>query len=140
MSQLCRVASLGVLLVSLPIALAFAEETEAVEGAEMPEVFGEYKCSMCHSVAGAGVVATTKLEKMKGPDLGGYTTEDRGALFEFLTRAVEVDGDKHNKEFKGTREELDEILDWLAEQEPENSGSEDPASEDPAPGNPESGD
>ena len=48
--------------------------------------FEEHKCNQCHGIASLEIVATTKLEKAKGPDLGGYSTEDVEALLEFLRR------------------------------------------------------
>jgi len=103
-------------LVGFCLPPAVAAEDAPGQGEVLP-LFADSKCALCHSVASLGIAATTKLEKVKGPDLGGFVTETPEALYEFLTKAVEIDGEKHKKEFKGTLDELNEILLWLAAQE-----------------------
>jgi hypothetical protein len=90
--------------------------TPAMAAASGADLFAEYKCAMCHSVAGADIQATVKSEKMKGPDLGGYKNADSAELLSFVTQATDRDGAKHKKKFPGGQEELDSILAWLGEQ------------------------
>ena len=72
-----------------------------------------HKCQMCHGVPAAGIEAKMKSEKMKGPDLGGKSEIDFEKLAAYLRKEAELDGEEHNKEFKGTDEELQAIVDWL---------------------------
>ena len=78
-------------------------------------LFGEkYKCNVCHDVKSAKIEATTKSEKMKGPDLSGYSLDTEFAeLAAFVRKEADLDGESHKKPFKGTDEELQTILDWL---------------------------
>jgi cytochrome c2 len=75
------------------------------------------KCNLCHAVSSAGIAATTDSEKMKGPDLKGVVAE-KGVdeQRKFVLRETQRDGKQHKKEYKGTREDLDVILNWLATQ------------------------
>ena len=72
-----------------------------------------HKCNMCHAVPAAGIEAKTKSESMKGADLGGQVDVELATLAAFLRKETERDGKEHKKEFKGTDEELQSILDWL---------------------------
>jgi len=89
------------------------------EGEDVPvgrAVFLEAKCNVCHAVPAAGIEAKTTSEKMRGPILGGALLDD--VTFEdvaaYLRKLAERGGAKHKKEFKGSDEELQSILDWLA--------------------------
>jgi nitrate/TMAO reductase-like tetraheme cytochrome c subunit len=75
------------------------------------------KCNLCHSVSSAEIVATSKSEKMKGPDLKGVVEKigmEHAKLW--VTKQVEKDKKRHSKEYKGTPEDLDLILAWLKTQ------------------------
>ena len=72
-----------------------------------------HKCNMCHSVPAAEIAAKTKSEKMKGPELGGKIEGDFETIAAYVRKAGELDGKNHKKEFKGTDEELQTIIDWL---------------------------
>lgn len=72
-----------------------------------------HKCSMCHTVPAAEIEATTKSDKMKGPELGGTIDVDFAEIASFVRREADLDGKKHTKPFKGTDEELQAIVDWL---------------------------
>jgi hypothetical protein len=95
--------------------LAFTGGLPAVAGeASGAELFAEHKCGMCHSVASEGIEATAKIEKMKGPDLGGYSSErETKQLLDYLTQAITLDENKHKKKFSGSAEDLEVILAWL---------------------------
>jgi cytochrome c2 len=81
------------------------------------EIFLAQKCNMCHSVSSAGIEATTKSEKMKGPDLTGIMEgKETDAVAKFITKETDKEGKKHPKEFKGTAEELNALIAWLIAQ------------------------
>lgn len=74
----------------------------------------KYKCIECHDLKSAKIEATTKSEKEKGPDLSGYSSDNEIAeLAAFVRKEADLDGKAHKKEFKGTDEELQAIVDWL---------------------------
>ena len=76
----------------------------------------EHKCNVCHSVEAAGVEARS--EKTFSGDLSGFAPEDAVALARFLRKEEARDGEDHKKTFKGSDEELQAILVWLATFEP----------------------
>ena len=108
----CRLGiAVAVGLVAL-VGTAFADEPAAGQSA-----FLANKCNLCHSVSPAGIVATTKSEKMKGPDLKGVVAKiGIDEAKKWVTKQVEKDGKKHAKEYKGTPADLDLILTWLETQ------------------------
>ena len=56
----------------------------------------------------------TKSEKVAGPDLTTATAKhDKAFLEKYLTKQETLDGKKHGKEWKGTPQELDAVIDWL---------------------------
>jgi len=83
-------------------------------------VFNQEQCVLCHSVSSAGVVAKTKSEKLKGPDLTGvgerYEAEWIG---KYVKKEADKNGKSHTKPFKGSDEELQALVDWLLEQKAE---------------------
>jgi len=78
--------------------------------------FVELKCSLCHSIDSQGIERKSKSEKTKGPDLSTIgATHDAAWLGKFLRKEVaNADGKKHDKDFKGTPEQLQQIADFLA--------------------------
>ena len=99
-----------VLLTSMLAAPAGAADGKAV--------FQAQKCDTCHSVSTAGITATTKSEKMKGPDLVGVVqAHDRAFVADVVHKKVNTpNGKKHAKEWKGTEEELQALIDFLEAQ------------------------
>ena len=79
------------------------------------QVFLNQKCNTCHSVSSAGIEATIKVEKVKGPDLTGVAS-DKAKLKDYVLQKSEMNGKKHSKKFGGTDEEVNALLDWLAAQ------------------------
>lgn len=78
------------------------------------QVFLDQKCNMCHSVEAENIEATTKAEKMKGPDLSTVTSEHEDELLaDYLRRKAELNGKKHAKPFTKSDEELGALLGWL---------------------------
>lgn len=74
-------------------------------------------CDSCHSVPAAGIVATTKVEKLKGPELVTDPLPPLAELGPYLRLEATREGKKHKKAFKGTDEELKTLIDWLATQQ-----------------------
>ena len=100
-------ASVAVLLMAVGAA---AEEGGAADG---KTAFESLKCTMCHSVSTAGVEA--KSEKMFKGDLVDLE-HDAAWMVQYMKQEIDVDGEPHKKEFKGSDEELQAIVDWLLEQ------------------------
>jgi mono/diheme cytochrome c family protein len=80
------------------------------------EIFLAQKCNVCHSVSTAAVEATTKSEKMKGPDLVDLERE-ASWIESYLQGEEALEGEKHKKKFSGSAEELAALVDWLLEQD-----------------------
>ena len=108
--------------VGLLIAVAVSVTAAAVAEESAPagkQAFMELKCNLCHSVPAAGIESKTKSEKIKGPDLlaGEW---DKELLAKFIKKEAKApDGSEHKKEFKGSDEELQALVDWLLEQKAE---------------------
>jgi mono/diheme cytochrome c family protein len=77
------------------------------------QAFEDQKCHLCHGVAAVNIEAKTKSAKLKGPDLSGYS-KDAAWTSDYLYKKVDLDGKKHPNSFKGSEEELQLILEWLA--------------------------
>lgn len=90
----------------------------SASAADGKELFVAQKCNLCHSIAAAGITATTKSEKMKGPALDGVVAE-KGVewTLKFLHKEVELEGKKHGKDIsKLSDADLKTLVDWLATQ------------------------
>lgn len=77
-------------------------------------IFEGEKCNLCHSVPSAGIEATSKSDKMKGPAL--LVPDDKLTaewLTKYIKKEVDHEGKTHKKDFKGTDEELKTLVDWL---------------------------
>ena len=102
------------------LAIAFLCAPLAAEEAttEGQELFMASKCNLCHAVSTVEIEAKTTSDKMLGPDLVNLEQrhEDFAWLAQYVKQDAEMEGVKHKKGFKGTDEELQAILEWLAEQ------------------------
>ena len=78
--------------------------------------FADLKCSICHSIESQGIERKSKSEKTKGPDLSTIgATRDAAWIAKFLRKEVVNEHDKkHEKDFKGTPEQLEQIAQFLA--------------------------
>lgn len=98
-------------------ALALASASSAHAALDGKAIFMAQKCNLCHGVSAAGITQTS--DKVKAPDLSGKVkAADAPKLIKFL-RKLEPGGEKnkkHPKEFKGTDEEIQAVLDWLVTQ------------------------
>ncbi len=107
------------LTLTLTLALAAAASPALPAGAALDgkAIFLAQKCNLCHGVSAAGVTPTS--QKVKAPDLTGMVkAADAPKLIKYL-RKLELGGEKnkkHVKEFKGTDEEIQAVLDWLVAQ------------------------
>lgn len=98
-----------------PTGAAAAEAPKVLDG---KQIFLAQKCNVCHTVSSAGVQATTKSAKMKGPDLTGVAPKrDARLLNDYLRKKAEINGKKHSKEFTDGDEEIGALIAWLQKQE-----------------------
>jgi mono/diheme cytochrome c family protein len=112
LATLIALPLLAVLAVSLP--QAAEAQAKTLDG---KQVFLAQKCNICHSVSSAGITATMKSEKMKGPDLTNLAAkQDAKVLNDFLRKKAPINGKKHSKEFTGSDEELGAMIAWLQAQ------------------------
>ncbi len=91
----------------------------AAQGAKLDgkQIFLAQKCNLCHGVSSAAIEATTKSDKMKGPDLtGSAAKQDVKTLSAYLRKTAEINKKKHVKAFTGTDEELAALIAWLQKQ------------------------
>ena len=93
---------------------AAAQAAKVLDG---KQIFLAQKCNLCHSVPPAGITATTKSDKMKGPDLVGESKRDAKLLNGYLRKTADLNGKKHVKQFTGSDEELGALIAWLQKQE-----------------------
>jgi mono/diheme cytochrome c family protein len=114
------------LILAVPLAVAGflsappAAAAPAADGGGAPDgkaVFVAQKCNTCHAVSTAGIEATTKSDKMKGPDLVGLAADhDAAALAAYLKKETKIDDKAHRTAFKGSDAELDALVAWLLKQ------------------------
>jgi mono/diheme cytochrome c family protein len=91
---------------------AAAQAAKTLDG---KQIFLAQKCNMCHSVSTADITATTKSEKMKGPDLVNVKT-DAKVLADYLRKKADLNKKKHTKAFTGSDEELGALIAWIQKQ------------------------
>ncbi len=107
-----------VLSTFVPAAATPATSQPAPSQVEVPAgqmAFEAQKCNLCHAVSNHGIERRTKSEKMQARDLAGLGEDfDRTSVEKYLRQEESLEGEKHKKPFKGTDEELQAILDWLA--------------------------
>ena len=113
MRHIGRSLAISTLVVALAGWMAATAAEEAAEPAGKA-AFLLHKCNLCHAVPAAAVEAKTKSEKMRASDLGGPIETDFETLAAFLRKEAPLDGEEHKQAFKGTDEELQTIVDWLA--------------------------
>ncbi len=83
--------------------------------ADGKQIFLDQKCNTCHSVSSAGIEATIKVEKMRGPDLAGAVS-DKAKVKDYVLQKSEMNGKKHPKKVGGTDADVSALVDWLAAQ------------------------
>lgn len=115
MKRMIPVAGLltaAALIFALVTVSSFAEEGAA------KQMFLDQKCNMCHSVSTMDIEATTKSERMKGPDLVNLDYETEWVVM-YLKKEADKDGKKHMKPVKGSDEEIEALAMWILEQKAE---------------------
>lgn len=94
---------------------AAAQSPKILDGKQL---FLAQRCNLCHTVSSADIQATTKSEKMKGPDLTGLASKlDAKLIGDYLRKKIEINGKKHGKAFTGSDEEIGALIAWLQKQE-----------------------
>lgn len=92
---------------------ALAASYDSLDG---QKVFLAQKCNLCHGVEAADIAATTKSDKVKGPDLSEVAEQrDDEWLADYLRKEEAIDGKQHVKAFTGSDEELGAVIAWLHE-------------------------
>ena len=113
--------TLSILVTLFLLAVFYSGPVASAEGAKALDgkaIFLAQKCNFCHTVSSAGIEATTKSDKMKGPDLAGLASkQDAKVLHDFLRKTGTIDGKKHGKQFTGSDEELGAVIAWLQKQD-----------------------
>ncbi|HXO18286.1 MAG TPA: c-type cytochrome [Thermoanaerobaculia bacterium] len=88
-------------------ALAAGEPTDAGKA-----VFLKEKCGLCHAVKSQGLERTLKTSKAK--DLSNVGVEREAAWIEkWLKHEEAIDGKKHEKVWKGSDQDLANLIQWL---------------------------
>jgi len=101
---------------ALPVPLVLAigvAVSSSVGAADGKAIFLDKKCNLCHTIDSQSIARTS--EKMKAPDLSNASglVENADWLKSFLKKEVKKDDKNHQREFKGTDEELDAVVQWL---------------------------
>jgi mono/diheme cytochrome c family protein len=98
------------LAVALLVAPVILSTGYAADGKAL---FLSNKCNLCHTIDSQGIAKTS--EKMKAPDLSNASglVESADWLKSFLKKEVKKDDKTHQREFKGSDEDLDAIVQWL---------------------------
>ncbi len=107
--------TLSVLLTVILLAVLYSGPAAGQAKLDGKAIFMAQKCNMCHSVPPAGIVRTTKSDKVAGPDLVNIKT-DAGTLTKYLRKQADVNGKKHVKAFTGSDEELGALVAWIQAQ------------------------
>ena len=95
--------------------LTFLGAAARADEAVAKQAFEANKCSNCHSIEKLGMARKIQSEKTAGPDLSKIGAKhDAAWIVKWCRREVEKDGKTHKNEYKGTKEDLQAIADWLA--------------------------
>ncbi len=77
------------------------------------KIFVESKCAGCHSIESQGIVSKSKKKNIV--DFSNYgETIDTTFVKQFLKKEVKKDDVAHTIAFKGSDEDLDELIKWFA--------------------------
>lgn len=99
------------------VAMSMSPMVSTAAAADGKQVFEAQKCSLCHDVSTVGIEAKMKSEKMKGPDLVNIADQhDAAWVAKYLAKKENLNGAPHKKEFTGTDEELQALVDWILAQ------------------------
>ena len=107
--------TVSVIVVVVLLAVLYSGPAAGQAKLDGKAIFLAQKCNMCHSVSTAGIEATTKSEKMKGPDLVN-NKRDAKVIADYLRKKADVNGKKHTKAFTGSDEEIGALIAWIQAQ------------------------
>jgi cytochrome c5 len=107
--------TLAVLVFAVLLATLYSSPGNAAAAPDGKAIFLAQKCNMCHSISTAGIEATTKSEKMKGPDLVNIKL-DAAVITKFLHKETEMDGKKHPKNVQLPDADMKALIDWVLAQ------------------------
>ena len=103
----------GTVALGALVSLASAAGAAAQDAGQ--KAFEANKCSNCHSVDKVGIARKIQSEKMAGPDMSKVGDKhDAAWIVKFASREIMLDDKQHKNEYKGTKEDLQAIADWLA--------------------------
>jgi cytochrome c551/c552 len=105
MKALVAISAAALILVVATAPVSYAADGKAL--------FAEKKCDLCHTIESQGI--QKKSEKMKGAELSdaGNRVSSADWLKKFLTQEELKEGEKHQRKWKGTDEELDTLANWI---------------------------
>ena len=108
---LSRIAT-GIALGAL-VSFAMPKVAQAQDAGQ--KAFEANKCNNCHSIDKLKIVRKIASEKMAGPDLSKVGEKhDAAWITKWLMREVKIEDKTHKNEYKGTKEDLKTLADWLA--------------------------
>lgn len=122
MKRRTAVWGLGIALVAVyAVTAARVAVTEEAADPVGKKCFIEYKCNSCHALQAAGIekgkaeaTEEKSTSKRKPPDLSGAGKKRTAAWIEkFLLKKEVIDGERHQKKFRGTAAELKALSTWL---------------------------
>jgi len=105
-----------ILFGSMSAGVSLAQDDSAAATA----IFKEHECQGCHSIQVASVeldVGDLEPDEIDedAPDLSGAGLEhEQDWIKLYLKKKVKIDGEKHEKKFRGTDEEFETLTAWLA--------------------------
>lgn len=76
------------------------------------DIYMNSKCNTCHAIKSQDI---TSKQADKYPDLSNIGNEDlsKENLIKYLNKEFDINGKKHPVKFKGSEEELAELVGWL---------------------------
>ncbi|MFN7953279.1 MAG: c-type cytochrome [bacterium] len=122
-----RIRTILVAMTALVIATIVAAPAARAQDADGKKIFVAQKCNRCHKIESQGVAIVESEdptdeegdepdtgEKRDPPDLSNVGAEkDKLWIAKFLVKQETLDGRKHKKRFRGTKDELKVVAEWL---------------------------
>ena len=100
----------------------WAGTESSAEDSQGPKIFAQHKCQSCHSVKVLGIEVVKDVEEaevveedeIKPGDLSGIGNRRTAEWLElYLRRKESVEGRKHKKRFKGSKNQRLALIAWL---------------------------
>lgn len=102
-----------VLFLAFIIAMyGFAFASSPVSDPPGKKVFVDSKCQTCHSVTSLGLESKKKKDVSDLSDVGGKLKAD--FIEKYLQKKEKIEGKAHPSNFKGSEEDLKNLVSWLA--------------------------